>query len=647
MTARASLFLGFLFLASVAFAQQPDLTLKVTPIGPGLAPWPTRFEFTVTNNGAQRATNVRLTSPDDIDPLSEWANPTCSRQMGEVRWLCTAAVLEPGQSAQFAGNIGPAPATQPYTFHFSVRADEADANPADNDVAVPIDWAEPDDISVDFIPPDPLGESRAGRLVIENRSDWVMDYVRFELSFRNAKRLVSTTPALQCRDAWGEPIADLVWLNCEMRGIPAHAKQEIVFEFELPEQSVEFDVKVTWWLYSWRERESVVYARPFLVTNTADSGAGSLRQALADANAQCTKEANIACRVVFAIDEPVPQNGWFTIHLQSPLPDIRARWLSIDGFTQLRKSGDTNPLGPDIELDGRQLQSGDALVFYSDRSEVLGLAIGGFPRHGIVIEREQPYDKDLSFPSVIWHNYVGIDPTGGFARPNGGRGVVIHRGSSLIEGNVLSGNVRSGVFIDAQNANIRNNRIGTRAFDDTPVPNGASGIFIGQRSAGYGSANIEANVIAHNAQFGVALAPRSYTVVRNNRIFGNVNPGIDIGLDGPGNEVSPYTPPAPRLTNIVFDGMQQIVTGYVPSVPGQISATPWTVGIYASSSDRSQGEQYLGEATVNSDGTFTFATPIDIRGRWINASAIFAISFFSEYQLYASSEFSGALRVSD
>ncbi|HEX7832664.1 MAG TPA: hypothetical protein VF787_23610, partial [Thermoanaerobaculia bacterium] len=170
MNARVALLLSQLLLASVAFAQA-DLSLKVTPIGPGQAPWPTRFEFTVTNNGPQRATNVRLESPDDIDPLSEWANPTCSRVTGDVRWRCTAATLEPGQSAQFAGNIGPAPAVQPYTFRFSVRADEADPNLADNDIPVTIDWADPSDVTVDFIPPDPLGTSRTGRLVIDNRSD--------------------------------------------------------------------------------------------------------------------------------------------------------------------------------------------------------------------------------------------------------------------------------------------------------------------------------------------------------------------------------------------------------------------------------------------------------------------------------------------
>jgi parallel beta-helix repeat protein len=650
MFSRLPLFVCCLLLGSTAFAQQADLSLTVTPIGPGLAPWPSRIEFTVTNHGPARATNVRLDSPDDIDPLSEWANPTCKRKDGDTPWHCTAAVLEPGQSVHFAGNIGPAPATQPYTFRFSVRADQSDSNPANNDVPLTIDWADPTDISVDFIPPDPLGTSRTGRLVIDNRSDWPLDYLWFELSFRNVRRLVSTTPALQCRDAWTEPLPNLVWLNCETRGIPAHAKHEIAFEFELPEDAVEFAITVKWWLYEWNVRKGVVYARPFVVTSTADAGPGTMRQALLDANAQCAKDENLACGVVFAIDEPVPEAGWFTIRPLSPLPEIVAKWISVDGFTQLRKSGDTNPLGPDVELDGSLLQTGDGLLLRSERAEISGLAIGGFPGHGLVIDREVAHD--FSGYNTVWHNYIGIDPTGAFPRANGGRGLVINRGTSLVEGNVLSGNARSGGFFEFRSGTLRNNRIGVRAFDETPVPNGASGIFIGTRTAGYGPVMLEGNTIAHNNEFGVALAPASYTVVQNNRIFANGNSGIDIGLDGPTLESSSYAvPPAPVLQHARFDGMTTGIYGNAIAIPGAISVTPRRVDFYANdaadAAGFAQGERYLGSANVQADGTFEFFHGADLRGSWITAIAVSDINFFAEYSLPSSSEFARAIPVTD
>ena len=46
--------------------------------------------------------------------------------------------------------------------------------------------------------------------------------------------------------------------------------------------------------------------------------------------------------------------------------------------------------------------------------------------------------------------------------------------------NVISGNARAGVFFaSGMQARIAANRIGVSAVDDTPVPNGASGIYLG------------------------------------------------------------------------------------------------------------------------------------------------------------------------
>src|SRR5262245_27768694 len=76
----------------------------------------------------------------------------------------------------------------------------------------------------------------------------------------------------------------------------------------------------------------------FTVVNTNDTGAGSLRQAILDANAQ----ANVGGpdRVEFNI----PGSGVHTITPLSALPDITDPG-TIDGYTQPGAVMNTDPLG--------------------------------------------------------------------------------------------------------------------------------------------------------------------------------------------------------------------------------------------------------------------------------------------------------------
>ena len=80
----------------------------------------------------------------------------------------------------------------------------------------------------------------------------------------------------------------------------------------------------------------------FVVTNTNDSGAGSLRQAILDANANEGAET-----ITFAI----PGSGRHTITLANALPAITEN-TTIDGTSQSGFIG--TPL---IELDGRVRRS--------------------------------------------------------------------------------------------------------------------------------------------------------------------------------------------------------------------------------------------------------------------------------------------------
>ena len=95
-------------------------------------------------------------------------------------------------------------------------------------------------------------------------------------------------------------------------------------------------------------------ATTFTVTNTSDSGAGSLRQAITDANANPGADT-----IAFNITG----SGVHTISPASALPTITEA-LTINGYSQPGASANTNPPNQgtnaviQIEIDGTNLNLG-------------------------------------------------------------------------------------------------------------------------------------------------------------------------------------------------------------------------------------------------------------------------------------------------
>ena len=123
---------------------------------------------------------------------------------------------------------------------------------------------------------------------------------------------------------------------------------------------------------------------PFLavVTTTADSGPGSLRQAILDANAAVTATSR---RIEFKI----PGAGVHTIAPQTELPVI-TRAVSLDGLTQSGSVANTstNEFKPTllIRLDGKNLPDGsDGLRIEARDCVVQGLIVLRCPGDGIEI----------------------------------------------------------------------------------------------------------------------------------------------------------------------------------------------------------------------------------------------------------------------
>jgi len=183
-----------------------------------------------------------------------------------------------------------------------------------------------------------------------------------------------------------------------------------------------------------------VSAATFTVTNTNDSGTGSLRQAILDANGSPGADT-----IAFGI----PGSGVQTIVLATPLSDITED-LEIRGFTQPGSSANTN--GPGladnsvhlVEIDGTNSGGGIA-------AGVLRIASGvGFVVDGLVINRAPGAAIQVNGGTgTVIGSFLGIDASGATAHSNsygveveGGAGVQIG-GLLPAQRNVISGNSSS------------------------------------------------------------------------------------------------------------------------------------------------------------------------------------------------------------
>jgi len=205
----------------------------------------------------------------------------------------------------------------------------------------------------------------------------------------------------------------------------------------------------------------------FSVLNTDDSGLGSLRQAILDANANPGFDE---------VDFNIPGDGVHTIAPLTLLPSTHGGGpISIDATTQ----PGFDFAGPRlIELSGVNISNpnGSGLIVESSDSRIRGLAINGFG-NGILIHGTENVS--------IQGNYIGLDPTGtnisqtrldGWANTNGigisaSRNAIVG-GSEAEDRNVISGNLH-GIWMlnDASDNRIIGNYLGTDREGLAYLPN--------------------------------------------------------------------------------------------------------------------------------------------------------------------------------
>src|SRR5262245_2021302 len=192
-----------------------------------------------------------------------------------------------------------------------------------------------------------------------------------------------------------------------------------------------------------------VPASTFVVTNTGDSGAGSLRQAILDANAHLGADS-----IIFNI----PGSGSHTITPSTALPTISDP-VTIDGSTQPGFTG-----SPIIELDGSRAGANvDGLRITAGNSVVSGLVINRFSSDGV--------ELSVNGGNIVQGSYIGTDLTGTVDLGNAFRGLNITSSNNTIGGttaaarNVISGNDNTGIIMGAGTTGnlVQGNFIGTNA----------------------------------------------------------------------------------------------------------------------------------------------------------------------------------------
>ncbi|HEY9665807.1 MAG TPA: DUF4347 domain-containing protein [Coleofasciculaceae cyanobacterium] len=294
----------------------------------------------------------------------------------------------------------------------------------------------------------------------------------------------------------------------------------------------------------------------FTVTNTADSGAGSLRQAILDANA--TPEPD-------AIAFNIGAGGVQTITPLSTLPAITSP-VVIDGTTQPGFTGT-----PIIELDGTNSVVGQGtpgLSITAGDSIVRGLVINRFSGDGIRLSGNGG--------NLIADNYIGTDVTGTVALGNG-EGILIQDVSNnTIENNVISGNTKSvpssNISISGGNASgnrVIGNLIGTDATGTAVLNNPLYNIGIGSAPNNIigGTTPEERNIISGSSFMGIIIAFAPALI--------NLTPGEPNGNQIIGNYIGTDITGTVALGNtggvIVTGGSNNLIGGVTPGAGNVIS----------------------------------------------------------------------------
>jgi hypothetical protein len=383
----------------------------------------------------------------------------------------------------------------------------------------------------------------------------------------------------------------------------------------------------------------------FTVTTTADAGAGSLRQAILDADAHSGLDT-----ISFQI-----ASGPQVITPVTALPDITDP-VVVDGASQPGYAG-----APLIVLNGSAAPAGTSGLVLSNHtgSTVRGLEIINFSKDftGTFVDAAGINIRNGG-GHTIQGNYIGTD--GSAADPNGYAGILVNSSANNLIGgtttaarNVIAGNRGVGIYIAnplSTGNQVEGNYIGTDAAGVHALPNGAAtvsigGIVIAGFGAGGAIPNGKNSIGGTAAGAGNLIAFERYAVQvvgsAGNPILGNAmhDDGVGIILD---STFHPNHPATVTVTGGNDHQNQPVITGVatagatVPGtqVTGTLNSTPNTqfrIELFscikngADAWGNGQGGALIGTATVTTDAagnaSFTVMAPTVPAGQFIVATA--------------------------
>ncbi|HEX5218627.1 MAG TPA: hypothetical protein VFZ59_03595 [Verrucomicrobiae bacterium] len=402
---------------------------------------------------------------------------------------------------------------------------------------------------------------------------------------------------------------------------------------------------------------SSINATTFVVTNAADNGDGSLRQAILSANST----AGVADVINFNIPGTAPHS----INPVTPLPIITSP-VVIDGYSQPGASPNTLANSDNAVLKIVVLES---LVIATTNSIVRGLVIPqiqigdtpnakgsnvvegcfigldatgtnslGSPGFGVFVQTPNnriggttPAARNIisgkggvgieifevfATNNVIQGNFIGTDRTGTKAIGNGDRAVQVNMNASAttIGGpfanarNVISGNLDRGITLDGSDNRVYGNFIGTDVTGLLPLGNARTGVEIGGSNNRIGDNSANGNVIAFNGisgggiftTNGVDIKPGvTAYIIRGNSIFENKGLGIDVNAD------TKVTPGFPVLTLVSNATTATLVRGtFTPN-------TTLGLELFSNStvdpSGHGEGKKHLITTAVTTDASSNFS----------------------------------------
>lgn len=360
-----------------------------------------------------------------------------------------------------------------------------------------------------------------------------------------------------------------------------------------------------WWLFA---GAASLHAAVFTVVNTNNAGAGSLRQAILDANALPGTDT---------IRFNISGAGVRTITLSTALPTISGSVL-IDGYTQPGTSWNSTAPGSNavllIELNGNNAIA-TGLTIAASNCTIQGLVINRFTTNSINVQ------SGASGTRIIG-NFIGTNAAG-TATSGTGNGVLIAGSNSRVGGwedrerNLFSGATGSaGLHLTGASCTgteVRHNNFGLSSDGTTAIGGLQNGIRASNGSTGnqVGESGCCYNRITGCSGAGIVVVDNATRLnISGNETWSNGGLGIDLGNNGVTPNGSGPTGPnqylnRPVITAAMTDLWGRVYMNYTYS--GGAPNTYYRFDFYLSDpadpSGAGEGRRWIGAGWHQTDGT--------------------------------------------